>query len=222
MLSSKCSLNILCLLLIFPSLAFSANYDSKQCLMSKFDTTIKQEGKFFGLLKQSLQISKDQCQIEIVFKKILETKWNIDICREPVHIKVTSNGSQSVYKKAMDCSKDRDQKDNFCIYWNELNMIIQDDGLIFAEGERETLDTSHGKTYCSYLLLKKYINDGVIFSKYKTPRDIFDDQDSIKDESCAIPEKKIVEPKASEVSVEVEEALIDEPKESEDSSSGPF
>jgi hypothetical protein len=109
--------------------------------------------------------------VDIKFKNILETKWLIDICREPIHIKVHSKGSQSVYKRKSECSK-KDPSD-FCVYWGDLNETLQDYGLIFADGERESLATDHGRTYCTYILLKKYLNDGHLFSKYDTSVDLF-------------------------------------------------
>jgi hypothetical protein len=54
--------------------------------------------------------------------------------------------------------------------------VIQDDVLIFAEGDRDNLGSAHGKTYCSYLLLKKYLNESVIFSRYTDVPDIFLEQ----------------------------------------------
>ena len=51
--------------------------------------------------------------------------------------------------------------------------VIQDDGLIFAEGDRDNLSSDHGKTFCSYLLMKKYLNESVIFSRYTDVPDIF-------------------------------------------------
>jgi hypothetical protein len=51
--------------------------------------------------------------------------------------------------------------------------VIQDDGLIFAEGDRDNLNSAHGRTYCSYLLLKKYLNESVVFSRYTEVQDIF-------------------------------------------------
>ena len=51
--------------------------------------------------------------------------------------------------------------------------VIQDDGLIFAQGDRDSLDSDHGKTYCTYLLLKKYLNESQAFSRYSDVPDIF-------------------------------------------------
>jgi len=50
---------------------------------------------------------------------------------------------------------------------------IADDGLIFAEGDRDNLSSQHGQTFCSYLLLKKYLNDSTVFSRYIEVPDIF-------------------------------------------------
>lgn len=165
---------IICLftfLLMFNSTAHAQKFNSKQCLDATFDTSIKHEGKFFGLIKNELTINKSQCIINIKFKNILETKWLIDICREPIHIKVTSKGSQNVFKRVEKCEKN-DQTD-YCTYWQELYETLQDYGLIFAEGERENLQESHGQTYCTYLILKRYLGDGYLFSKYDNPGNIF-------------------------------------------------
>jgi len=67
---------------------------------------------------------------------------------------------------------------------------IQDHGLIFAAGERELLKDSHGQTYCTSLLLKKYLDDGYVFSSHEIPMNIYSTQ-----ESCDLPKKetKIIE-----------------------------
>jgi hypothetical protein len=142
-------------------------------LDSKFKTSIKNDGKFFGLVKNDLSIDKTQCIINVTYKNILETNWLIDICREPIHIKVTSKGNQSVYKRVEDCDKNKNQ--DYCTYQRELNETLQDYGLIFAKGERENLQTPHGQTHCTYLLIKKYLEDGYLFSKYDIPQNIFND-----------------------------------------------
>ncbi len=157
--------------LFISSTAFGQKFTSKQCLDAKFETSIKHEGKFFGLIKNNLKIEKSQCIVEIKFKNILETKWLIDICREPIHIKVTSKGSQSVYKRSEKCEKSN--KSDYCSFYIELYDTLQDYGLIFAEGERENLSTSHGQTYCTFLLLKRYLHDGYLFSKYDLPKNLF-------------------------------------------------
>ena len=164
------------LFLLLSSNVYAQKFNSKQCLDSKFKTSIKNEGKFFGLVKNDLSIDKTQCIINVTYKNILETNWLIDICREPIHIKVTSKGNQSVYKMVDDCEKNKNQ--DYCTYQSELNETLQDYGLIFAKGERENLQTPHGQTYCTYLLIKKYLEDGFLFSKYDIPQNIFNDGSS--------------------------------------------
>ena len=158
------------LLILFASNAFAMSFTSQVCLMGQFEAHIQNEGKYFGLVKNKLSIIKDQCNIKVKHKKILETEWKVDICREPVHIKMLSKGTLEVYKRHGDCE---DSSDVFCDSWKELKKTIQDQGLIFAEGERENIQSAHGKTYCAYLLLRKYLEEGILFSKYKAPIDIF-------------------------------------------------
>jgi hypothetical protein len=83
--------------------------------------------------------------------------------------------------------------------------VIQDDGLIFAEGDRDDLNSNHGKTYCTYLLLKKYLNDSVIFSRYTEVPDIFLEKSKASpvpvenpksDERKSIQEVKVISPPA--------------------------
>lgn len=134
-----------------------------------------QKGPLFGLLKQEFEIDKKNCLIHVSYRKYIPIEWIIDVCREPVHIKVTSATGVDVAKKQANCinaDKTRNTSD-FCSQVFELMDVIQDDGLIFADGDRDDLNSDHGKTYCTYLLLKKYFNDSVIFSRYTDVPDIF-------------------------------------------------
>lgn len=170
--------------LFLSSQVFAQGFDSRSCLDAEYKTEITHEGKFFGLIKNDLKIEKSHCHIKVTYKNILETVWNIDLCREPIHMKITSKGSQSVYKReGKTCDT---KKSDYCRYWNELDGIIQDHGLIFAKGDREDLNSPHGQTYCVNLLLKKYLAKGFLFSKYSENVDIFSDEN----ESCAIPESE--------------------------------
>jgi hypothetical protein len=72
----------------------------------------------------------------------------------------------------MNFDKTRDTS-HFCSQYFALTDVIQDEGLIFAEGDRDNLNSDHGKTYCAYLLLKRYLNDSIIFSRYTDIEDIF-------------------------------------------------
>lgn len=167
------------IILLISTNVFANMFSSRLCLMSEFDTSIEHEGKFFGLIKNKLDIKKEICLIEINYKNILDTKWIVDICREPVHIKVKSRGSLEFFKRQGDCSEYSGQ---FCKSWKELKQILQDHGLIFAKGERESLSSSHGKTYCTYLLLNKYLSEGLLFSKYQQTPDIFSQVDMTEKE----------------------------------------
>lgn len=170
------------LLLNFQS-SHAAKFSSAECLDAQFSANVKHEGKFFGLLKNHLTINKNKCKLDIVFRGILETVWKIDICREPIHMKVTSKGSQNVFKRSKECTDDN--KSDYCYYRNELMSNIQDHGLIFAEGERELLKDTHGQVYCAELLLKRYLDDGYVFSSYEAPKNIYE-----KQEACALPVKE--------------------------------
>lgn len=176
--NSKCIL-IFLLFIISPS-SFAEKFSSSECLQAKYSTQILHRGRFFGLVENKLSIKKDVCNIEVVFKGILETKWMLDVCREPIHIKVTSKGSQDVYKRNEKCAEKI--KTDFCYYRNELLNSLQDHGLIYAEGQREDIKQSHGQIYCSYLLVKRYLDDGIVFSTFESPKNIYEDQTA-----CAIP-----------------------------------
>lgn len=203
--------SIICFLFSAP--VFAGKFTSEQCVQAKFKTQIGHDGKFFGLIKNELKLQKEECIIHISFKNVLETKWKIDICREPIHIKVTAKGTQSVYKRNKKCDK-KDQTE-YCSFYNELDEILQDHGLIFADGEREDLNTSHGQAHCTYLLVKRYLKDGILFSKYDNPINIFSDDPKKKDQaSCDLPEAKMKSSSSSAIpsSIQVEkieDSIID-------------
>ena len=52
------------------------------------------------------------------------------------------------------------------------------EGLIFAEGDRDSLSSDHGKTYCTYLLLRRYLLDSIVFSRYTEVPAIFEQKPS--------------------------------------------
>lgn len=164
------------LLLLTLSTAFAqVRFSPKSCVDATYVMKMVQQGPLFGLLKQEFVIDKKDCLIHITHKKYLPKEWFVDVCREPVHIKVSSATGVDVAKKEADCihvDKTKDTSD-FCSQYFDLMNVIQDDGLIFAEGDRDNLSSDHGKTYCSYLLLKRYLNDSVVFSRYTDVPDIF-------------------------------------------------
>jgi len=166
--------SLLSFLLIGSSFA-QTRFSSKSCLDASYKMEMVQKGPLFGLLKQEFMIDKKNCIIHITHKKYLPKEWIIDVCREPVHIKVTSATGVDVAKKDSECLKKDNSRDtgNFCSQYFSMMDVIQDDGLIFAEGDRDNLNSAHGRTYCSYLLLKKYLNESVVFSRYTEAQDIF-------------------------------------------------
>lgn len=167
-------------LLLFTSLAQAqSRFSSKSCLDASYNMKMTQPGPLFGLMKQEFVINKKNCVLKISHKKYLPKEWIIDVCREPVHIKVTSATGVDVAKKETDCVKNDKSRDtgNFCSQYYDLLDVIQDDGLIFAEGDRDNLSSDHGKTFCAYLLVRKYLADGQMFSRYTNVPEIFLEQD---------------------------------------------
>ena len=130
------------------------------CFNKNFKASISRKVLPFGLINRSIIISKKDCVAFVEysayeFKKI---SWEVDVCREPIHIKKESS-SVEVLKYSENCEKNKD----FCDERESLLSIIQDEGLIFADGARENLDAAHGKVYCTYLLLSHYLNKRRIF-----------------------------------------------------------
>ncbi len=176
-------------------------FSSKECLDANYKMSMLQDGPFFGLMKQEFTLTKNGCIIKVNHKKFLPKEWVIDVCREPVHIKVTSVTGVDVAKKINSCIGKEFNKDtgDFCSQYVNLMEVIQDDGLIFAEGDRDDLSSNHGKTYCSYLLIDRYLKDSIIFSRYTEVPDIFVDkvQPIIQEKSSEAPEKNEVDSKSS-------------------------
>lgn len=163
------------LVLTISSVFGQSRFSPKSCVDASYKMKMVQQGPLFGLFKQEFMIDKKDCLIHISHKKYFPKEWFVDVCREPVHIKVSSATGVDVAKKEADCinvDKTRETSD-FCSQYFDLMDVIQDDGLIFAEGDRDNLTSDHGKTYCSYLLLKRYLNDSIIFSRYTDVPDIF-------------------------------------------------
>lgn len=115
----------------------------------------------FGLFPLEMVVKKNRCIIDISKKLFLESSWQIDLCREPVHIKRKSwTGDGFDLRKSYPCKEDK----SYCQVVDELITSVENDALIYAQGERETLYSDHGKFYCTYLLLKSYLRDAKVFS----------------------------------------------------------
>lgn len=139
-------------------------FDDNKCFNDSFEVEVLHKGQPFGLLPVKLHIKKAGCNLTVQHEKLkyIKKAWQIDICREPVHIK-KGLGAVEVLKKTAPCEgKERGQ---FCTEFLTMKKLIQDDGLIFAEGEKENLGTDHGKTYCSYLLLNRYLEMSMVFNR---------------------------------------------------------
>jgi len=163
------------MLFVMSAAVAQTRFSPKSCLDATYKMKMTQKGPLFGLLNQEFIVNKKSCIIHITHKKYLPREWIVDVCREPVHIKVTSATGVDVAKKETDCIKKDNSKDtsDFCAQFFTMMDVIQDDGLIFAEGDRDNLNSDHGKTYCTYLLLNRYLNDSIIFSRYTEVPDIF-------------------------------------------------
>lgn len=168
--------SFLLLIVLISTAHAQSRFSPKSCLDSHYKMRMIQKGPLFGLMKHEFVINKKQCVLTITYRKYFPREWKIDVCREPVHIKVTSATGVDVAKKTNECinnDKSRDTGD-FCSQYFDLIDVIQDEGLIFAEGDRDNLSSDHGKTYCSYLLLRRYLLDSTVFSRYTEVPEIFE------------------------------------------------
>lgn len=139
------------------------SFEEKACIQSDFTTQVKHKIGPFGLLEVILSIHKEKCVFKIEHKKFYSQHYEIDVCRTPIHIKKGTGGVDVV--KRIDCSDIKNTSD-YCENLRMLENILQDDGLIFAEGEKELLTSDHGKIYCTYGLVQKYLREGDVLSQY--------------------------------------------------------
>ncbi len=136
-----------------------AVFDATDCLNVSFNTTVSHKAFPFGFAVNKLHLKKNQCEIEINFHELFyfHKRWIIDVCRGPVHIKLGKR-AVSIVKKQGSCPQDK----SFCEEFHRIKKIVQDNGLIFAQGNKENLADDHGKVYCSYLLIEKYLREGTV------------------------------------------------------------
>jgi hypothetical protein len=146
--------------------SYSYGFLDESCLGGNYSAKVSHKVGIFSLLQNDLVVSKENCTISLSFKKwsLFEKKWSIDYCRMPVHIKY-GNGSFDVYKRTEACPSGKNSKDQseFCKKNEELENIISDEGLIFANGLKEDISSEHGKIYCTFLILKSYLKDGIVY-----------------------------------------------------------
>jgi hypothetical protein len=151
----------------FSTNAQDASFSDSQCLNASFQTKIEHKGRPFGLFKNVLEIKKELCHITIDGQtmKVLHNHWSIDVCRHPVHIK-DGPDEVDILKRVSDCKNPTKSEAEYCSQMEEILRVIQDDGLIFADGEKEKLDSDHGKVYCTYLILQTYLMSGNVLNRF--------------------------------------------------------
>lgn len=140
-------------------------FDANECLKANFNIEIVHGSAPWGFNRNKLLIQKQECVMHISRSSYYfsKEKYTIDVCRAPVHIKEEGFSTQ-VYKFVPRCAQD--SEDTFCKTRRRLFEVLQDDGLIFAEGQKEQLTSDHGKVFCAYSLITKYLNSGKIFNSY--------------------------------------------------------
>ena len=143
------------------------NFNKQNCLNTNFDINISHPAYPLGLTQNIIQVKKDNCEILVSHEKLkfIRKNWLIDVCRHPIHIKKKGR-SIGIVKRTAPCNKNNIKKDNFCTEYFSIKERLQDDGLIFAKGEKENLSTEHGKVYCAYKLLESYLANGNVLSRY--------------------------------------------------------
>lgn len=150
--------------LFFASSSFG--FEDRECFLFNYSADISHKVKPLGIFRTHLKIEKAGCQlsIESVKFRIFKKHWQVDVCRTPVHIKYGQTNFD-VLKKSKNCTLNKDgiENDSFCSSYFELMDLIQDDGLIFAEGVRENLLSDHGKTFCAFQLLKGHLDHGNVY-----------------------------------------------------------
>ncbi len=170
----------------------------KECALSNFESDIVHKAEVFGLIKHEFKIKKERCILHVSRKRVLEKKWIIDVCREPIHIKKSSNGGIDVLKRNQDCSLEKESS-SFCEELDDILEIIQDDGLIFAKGERQSLSSEHGQVYCSFLLIKNYLEKGKVLDPNNPSLELFEDKkdscvtEAVREKETFSSETKVIE-----------------------------
>ena len=145
-------------LISFSSFSFEGN----ECFEANYDVNVIHKSFPFGLLSKTLGIKKSNCNITISYDryKYLKTIWEVDICRDPVHIKERTRTTE-VIRKINECTN---VKSTFCNEFLTIKKVIEDNGLIFATGDKSILSSDHGKVYCSYLLMNRYLDKNLVFN----------------------------------------------------------
>lgn len=142
---------------LFLSCLTTMSFTGTECFNSTFDVSVTHKSHPFGLLTKTLSVKKNKCEIEISHNqyKYHNRSWVIDVCRDPIHIKSTAT-SITVYRKTSPCDS---LSSEFCDEYQTIRDLIEEHGLIFADGAKNSLSDDHGKVYCTNILLNTYLNN---------------------------------------------------------------
>ncbi len=160
-----CKFSLFIYFLFYQSTSFGL-FKGNDCLKSQFNIQVSHKGPPLGFLLNKLKIEKKNCVLVVEKEKLrlIRSKWEFDVCRYPIHLKV-GTGAIKVHKKLRkNCDYTTDNKDQFCNSLKNLKNVVSDYGLIFAQGEKENLLSDHGKVYCTFLLINHYFDKENIFS----------------------------------------------------------
>ncbi len=162
LLKSKCLFLIAIMFFVLPTFG-GTPFTDNQCLDSNFVAKVAHKAFPLGMTETILEIEKKDCRLIVRHEKLrfLKKQWDVDVCRGPIHIKYGATSVEVIKRQGVCRSLDTD----FCKMADELFKVLQDDGLIFAPGEKEDLGTSHGRVNCSYLLLKAYLEGANVFAR---------------------------------------------------------
>lgn len=145
------------------SFAFASSMN-EQCLNANYETVVSHKGQPFGLTEIKLTLDKQGCLIVVKHEryKFLKKEWLIDVCRAPVHIK-SGAGAVNVLRRDGVCEEMSTLP--FCVEMELIEKTIEDDGLIFAAGDKDMLSDDHGRVSCVARLLDLYLNYGQVMSR---------------------------------------------------------
>lgn len=162
----KFNFSLLAFLLVSSAFAVTS-FTPEECLNATYKTEVSHKGQPFGLTQNILRIEKEACLINLYHEryKFLKKEWLVDVCRSPVHIK-SGAGAVDVLRRKDDCPQ-QEAETNYCREVREMRTLIEDDGLIFAEGDKERLSDPHGQVSCVVQLLELYLEQGVVLTRSK-------------------------------------------------------
>lgn len=160
------------------SLSLFANLDEEAmnlCMKNDFQANVSHRTFPLGLMEKKINITKERCLLNITHQSffVWNQGWKIDVCREPIHIK-KGYRSVEVLKRRGECGSnhsfrngtEKEEHKEFCDSLITLEEVIQNDGLIFAEGEKEEIKSDHGMVYCAYVLVQRYLKRGEVLSRF--------------------------------------------------------